>query len=234
MADRDERRGLRDGNDRVPTIARWLAQKVPDSASVVELVLTAWSGEDEPEVLARYERERVHEGLAGELSALIDDAANDAGVHIKAQLAWVTAEGRPWSAKRFRGLCRKESQLAVQPLDGTATSQLTQSQRHLEALMETTMHERVRLDAARDREHERYMRLLDLAEKNIERLQTRIGELEEQIADLQDTTSEAVEAAEEAAQTAEQALNERDDAQSGDNDRLGKVIELVTKQLTPG
>lgn len=232
MADRDERRGLFDGNDRVPTIARWLRQSVPDSASVVELVLTAWTGEEEPEVLARYPRARVTEGLATELSALIDDAANDAGVHIKAQLAWVDAEGRAYSSKRFRGLCRKDRQLNVQPLDGTSSSQLTQTQRHLEALMDVTMQERVRMDSARDREHERYMRLMELQDKEIERLRARIAELETLIAELQDTTTEAVEAAEEAAQTAEEAIAQAEG--NTEADRFGKVIELVTKQLAPG
>jgi hypothetical protein len=218
-AERSERRGLRDGNDRVPTIARWLAQRVPPI--VTELVLTAWTAEDDPEVLARWERHLVTPEMAPDISALIAEYADDAGTHCKAQLSWCDPEGKPFASKRFRGLCRKENLETVR-IDGTSSSIITGLQRHLEAVLETTMRERSSSDA-------RVERMMGLMELQLERAHERTMQLEQQNSVLADTATEAVDAAEEAAETAEEAL-EQVEASKGD-DRVAQVIDLVSKQL---
>jgi hypothetical protein len=224
-ADRAERRGLKDGNDRVPTIARWLSQKLPKHVDAHELVLSAWTADDEPEVLARYAKEDVSPELAIDLSALISDYADDAGQHCKAQLAWVSGDDRPLVSKRFRGLCRKESQVTVQPLDGTNGSVINQLQRFCESIFETSMRERQAADA-------RIERMFQLMDRQLERTHERLTVAETAADEAAATAEEATEMAEEAASAAEQAL-ERAEAQKGE-DRVAQVIELVTKQITAG
>ena len=227
MADRDrerERRGLTDGGDRIATIARWLRQRVPNSEEVKELLLTAWTAEEDPEVLARWPRADVTPDLAPELSALIAEYADDAGTHCRAQLAWVSDDGTPYASKRFRGLCGTEA-VHVRPLDGTVTSVLTATQRHLEAIMQSTAHERLASDA-------RVERMMGLFDRQLERAHERITSLESRNAELADAADEAAEIAEEASEVAESALSEVETAKT--NDRVGTVIELMSKQLMQG
>jgi len=232
-ADRsDSGRSVRDGGDRCATIARWLCQRMPKSANVVELVLSAWVADNEPETLSRWEKSAVSEQLAPEISSLIQDYADDQGQHCKAKLEWVDAEERPYMTKTFRGLCRKEKQLNIAPLDGTLASLLQSNQRHTEAIMETTMRERMAADAARDRDAARMERVLGLFEGLVSRAMDRIAVLEDRAEDAEHTAEEAVAAAEEAAEVAEEATAQAEEKKDGD--RIATVLELVGKQLTAG
>jgi hypothetical protein len=237
MARERERRGLQDGGDRTATIARWLAQKVR-SERVTELVLQGWTGEQDPEVIVRYPRSdaEAHATLADEISGLIQDYADDQGTNISAMLSWVTAEGQPWTSKRFRGRCSKASEEVVHPLDGTMTAQLQQSQRHAEAAVQQViqMSQQVTTTLARDREQvdERYSRILDSYERMNERLMQHLEAAEKVAEEAAEAAAEATEVAEEAAAVAEEATAA---AESGEkDDRLAKVIEIAAKQLTGG
>jgi hypothetical protein len=220
-----ERRGLLDGGDRVATIARWLRQRVPSSEDVTELLLTAWTAEEDPEVLARWARADVTCDLAPEISALIAEYADDQGTHCKAQIAWVDADRTPYASKRFRGICAKGAQEHVRPLDGTISAAFQQTQRHLEAIMEGTARERLASDA-------RMERMMTLFDRQLERAHERIAQLEGQNVELGEAAEDATAAAEDAADVAEEALNEAENAKK--DDRLGTVLELVSKQLMTG
>lgn len=233
MARERERRGLQDGGDRTATIARWLRQKVR-SERVTELVLTAWTGDLEPEVLARYPRDEAEANatLGEELSSLIQDYADDAGTSIFAQVAWCTAEGQSWTSKRFRGRCTREAEEVVHPLDGSMQATLQQQQRHNEATVQQLIQMSQQLVRDRDSVDDRYARILDSYDRMNERLLSRLEVAESVAEEAAEAVAEATEVAEEAAAVAEEATQAAENA--GENDRLAKVIEIAAKQLTGG
>jgi len=216
-----ERRGLRDGSDRVARIARWLAAK-PLNADVTELTLTLEDGD----VLGRWPVDRVVPSMAPDINALILDAANDAGTTIGARLAWVRADDSPYLSKGFRAKCDDEDRENVRPLDGTMTSFLSQSQRHTEALASqvaqfcANSEQRVeRFLAIQERMLDKVLDQLDVADKRRLAAETR--------------EQEALELAHEAAEAGEAAAAEAEAAKEG-KDPMGQVIEIATKQLLSG
>lgn len=229
-----EKRGLSDGGDRTSTIARWLRQRVR-SERVTELVLTAWSGDEDPDVLARYNRADA-EGvadLAPELSSLIQDYADDAGRPIQAQLAWVTAEGAPWTSKRLRGRCAKDKEAEiVGPMDGSPTEALAQSMRHTEAAYQANI-EMIRA-TARERESAdaRWATMFEQSQRMNERLITLLEQAQNEVVEATEELEEATAVAEEASAAAEEAMSIVEDARG--SDRLAQVIEIAAKQLTGG
>jgi hypothetical protein len=219
-----ERRGLQDGNDRTATIARWLLAS-PESESVVELVLTAWTGDDEPAVLARWVRSAVNRELAPTISELIQDYADDNGTTCTAQLTWTTQSGGPWTAKRFRGRCSQAAVEVVRPLDGSSSAVLAQMQRHNEILLQK-MCELV------DRTDSRWERIFERTDKQLERAERRAETAEDAVLELEQSASEAVELAEQAATEAEAAVAAAEAA--GADDKVAKVVEIAVKQLGGG
>jgi hypothetical protein len=213
-----ERRGIRDGSDRIARIGRWLAAK-PVSASVTELVLSLEDGD----VLGRWPVDRVTVHMAMDINALILDAANDAGTTIGAKLTWMRDGESPYLSKGFRAKCDDEDRENVRPLDGTMTSFLSQSQRHTEALASqvaqfcSNSEARVeRFLAIQERMLEKVLDQLDVSERR--RLAAEHAEQE-----ALDLANQATEAGEQAAMAAEAAKDEKDP--------MGQIIEITAKQL---
>lgn len=217
-----ERRGARDGSDRIARIARWLAQPVKSKA-VVELVLSKEDGD----TLGRWPREDVDEGLAYRIDAIILDAANDEGTTIGARLAWCTEDGTSWASKGFRARCDAESAEKVRELDGSSLSTLQALQRHTEAAWSTVA-------TVVSRSEERVERILGIQERMIEKVLSHLDTSEKRREAAEAAEAEALELAQTAADAAEQAQADADAAAAGKDDPMGKVIEIATKQLMSG
>lgn len=217
-----ERRGARDGNDRVARIARWLNQPVK-SPSVTELVLDLEDGE----VLGRWPRDDVSTLLAPDIDAILLDAANDAATTIGARLAWVTADGTRWASKGFRARCADGEQEHIRPLDGSLASQLQQNQRHTEALAGQLAQMTARSDERFEKQMGIFVTLNGVLLKQLELSEKRREAAEEREQQTLDLAEAAAEQAEAAAQDAAAAQAQKDDP-------MGKVIEIATKQLLSG
>lgn len=219
------RRGVRDGNDRIARIGRWLATP-PVSADVVALVLSVHgNANDEPEIVGRWERKLVTVELAHHLNALICDAANDRATTISATLAWVRADDTVYLSKGFRAVCDDSEKEHVRPLDGSMLSMLAQEQRHNEAFAS-------QLALMSARQDERWERVLGLYERTIETLSARLAATDAALSEARDREERALELAEQATDAAAEADKAAQTASQGDP--LGQVIDLAAKQLLAG
>ena len=216
-----ERRGLRDGADRVARIARWLAGK-PSDPSVTELVLSL----EEGDVLGRWPADRVVMSMAPEINALILDAANDAGTTVGAKLTWVRDNDTPYLSKGFRAKCDDEDRENVRPLDGTMTSFLSQSQRHTEALASQVAQFCANSEA-------RVERFLAIQERMLDKVLDQLDVSEKRRLLAEQSEQEALALANDAAEAGELAAAEAEAAKDG-KDPMGQVIEIAAKQLLSG
>lgn len=215
-----QRRGPRDGDDRIARIARWLVQR-PKVDVVTELVLELESGD----VLQRWPAAEAGAELANHINAIMEDAASDAGCTVGLRLAWKRENGDTWLSKGFRAMCREDDRETVRDLDGTAASMLQQNQRHIEALGQQVVMMSTRQD-------ERWERVLGLYERTIEQLADRVTSREVERDRAKSEADEALELAAEAAAAAEAAEQRADDAAAAKDDTLSKVIDIGIKQLT--
>ena len=221
---RDERRGARDGSDRVARIARWLATPVRNSA-VDRLALTLEDGD----VLGSWDVADVRgaeDALAYRIDALLIDAANDALTTINARLAWMAGE-TAWLSKAFRARCDAAELEHVKPLDGSNLSWLQQSQRHTEALAS-------QIATITNRSEERIERVLSIYERMMSAVLTRLQDAEQRLSDAEHNEAAALQLAETAQASAEQAQAEAEQVANAGNDTMGRVIEIATKQLLAG
>lgn len=221
-----ERRGVRDGSDRIARIARFLATKVT-SKLVTELVLSLLDGDDAGEVLARWDRDDVTTELAYQIDAMILDAANDAATTVNARLAWVTSEGATYLSKNFRAKCDQSEQEHVRPLDGTMQSMLQQNQRHTEALA-------AQLAQMCARQDDRFEKTLNIVTGMQELLLQQVARSEMRANEAEEREQATLELADQAASQAEEAAAEADEAKRGKGDTMGQVIEIAAKQLAAG
>jgi hypothetical protein len=220
-----DRRGLKDGNDRIARIARFLSTPVKNP-NVAELVLTLLDGEDS-EVLARWPKDDASTEMAYQIDAMLLDAANDAATTIDARLAWVTTDGVTWLSKNFRARCTQTEQENVRPLDGTMQSMLQQNQRHTEALA-------AQLAQITNRSEERFERSMSIFTGLQEMLLRQVESSERRRLEAEEREQETLELAEQAAGQAEEAAAEVAAAGAGKDDPMGKVIEIAARQLMSG
>lgn len=218
------KRGLFDGNDRVARIARWLRNPVK-SERVVELVLECAVSDEPPLLLQRWGVREVHTDLAPEIDALIQDYADDKGTTCSASLQWRLEDGSCWLSKGFRGLCQDTSRENVRALDGSQLSIITQLQRHNEAKDRTIIE---LFKAAEDRSN----RMFDLFDRALERLERRALEAESERDEATEAMAELEQIADRATVTAETAVAAAESAKT--DDKIGQVVELVSKQLMAG
>lgn len=222
---RGERRGARDGSDRVARIARWLHVPVK-SPKVTELVLAC----DDGDTLGRWPRDEVvgaEDSLAYRIDAVLLDAANDAATTISARLSWCTEDGTQWASKGFRARCEKEEAESVRTLDGSHLSTLQALQRHTEAAW-------AQLATVVNRGEERVERMMGIQERMLEKVLGHLEVSEDKRAAAEQAEAAALELADAAADAAEAAQADADAAAAGKDDPLGKVIEITTKQLMSG
>jgi hypothetical protein len=217
------RRGLRDGGDRIATIARWLDVPVM-SERVTELVLECATSDQDPQVMARWARDEVNPELAPAIASLIQDSANDLGTTVSALLYWGCADGTKWRSKAFRALCDDAMKENVRPLDGSSLSIITQLQRSVEA-KDRMMIEMFRASG------ERHKAELEILDRMLARVEQRATDAETEATELEQAAEQATAAAEHAARVAEQAI-EAAEEKAGD-DKVANVINIVARQLMP-
>ncbi len=223
-ATRDDRRGARDGSDRIARIGRWLATPVK-SKNVDRLSLTLESGEG----LGSWDIEDVRgaeDAMAYRIDSLLLDAANDEGTTITARLAWMAGES-VWLSKNFRAKCDVSEQEHVRPLDGSTQSLLQQMQRHNEAYAS-------QIAQFSARSEDRVERQLGIFERMLGVVLSRLEDAEVRRYDAEAREVAALELAEKAAGAAESAQAEAEQAVNAKDDTMGKVIEIATKQLMGG
>jgi hypothetical protein len=218
------KRGVFDGNDRVARVARWLRNPVK-SERVTELVLECAVSDEAPMLLQRWARDDVHSEIAVEIDALIQDYADDKGTTCSASLQWRLEDGSVWLSKGFRGLCQDNSRENVRPLDGSQLSIITQLQRHNEAK------DRTIIELFRQSE-DRWGKMFELMDRALERSERRALMAEEQAEDANEERDQLAAVAERATATAEVAIEQAE--QTKTDDKLGQVVELVSRQLMSG
>jgi hypothetical protein len=224
-----QRRGPRDGNDRLARIARWIGQTLtPGLPQDCTLVLSC-APSAEADVVSRWEQSLACIELAHEINALITDYANDSGTTCNATLAWLRADGSGWSAKSFRATCDEQDRENIQPLDATVQSQITQLQRHCEAYAQQIAGMIDRSSSNQQRTDERFERVLGHYERMIDTLSARLDAAETQRMHALEREADALELAENAASAAEEA--DKRAAEAGQSDPLGQVIEIASRQL---
>lgn len=224
------RRGVRDGNNRIARIARWIGGSSP-SESITTLALEVTASE-ETEMVAAWPRKDVSEQLAYEINRLIEDAANDRGQTVSALLYWAREDGVRWLSKSFRATPDDDNREVVRPLDGTQLSVIQALQRHNEALAQTNVQLSTRAE-------EKYLRLMELYDRTLERQSKQIDDLVATVAAIQeerdvarDDAQTAAELANEAAETAEKAVEAAERAK--ESDTLSTIVETGMKQLMTG
>jgi hypothetical protein len=227
-----ERRGPRDGDDRVARITRWLAAHAKLPADVVELVLTCAPAGEDMEVLGRWAKDAVSATHAQEINALMLDCANDRGTTVGAILSWNRKDNSIWLSKGFRAKCDDADREVVRPMDGTMQSIMSGMQRHNEAFASQLSSMASRIMERDDRQDARFERLLTIQERVIEKLVDKLDGAEIQAEVARAAERDALELAANAANLAEAAQNEA--AEAGRSDPLGQVIEIATKQLLSG
>lgn len=225
------RRGLQDGGDRLATIARWLAV-VPDGLDVNELVLEAWAGDEPPEMIRRWRKEKVSRELSHEINDLIGDHALDNGSTISARLSWLDTGGTSKLSKKFRALCPKEFQEHIFPLDGSQVSQLSANQRHTEAMAQKMIEATQKVFEISDRSDMRSEKLFDFIDRIMARLEQRAVAAEEIADSAAEEINNAEALAESATKAAEEAVQRAEEA--GDDDKMAKVFDIAFKRLTEG
>jgi hypothetical protein len=217
-----ERRGARDGNDRVARIARFLSVPVK-SAAVTELVLEL----EEGDVLGRWARSDVESvRLPFEIDALLLDAANDRGTTVGAVLAWM-ADDKKHLSKGFRARCDKDEAETVRPLDGSMESWLQGAQRHVEVLVQQTA-------TFTARSEERVERFLGIQERMIDKLLQHLDRSERLRVLAEEREQEAIDLADQAADAAESAAADAEAAAASKQDPFAQVIDIGVKQLMTG
>jgi hypothetical protein len=217
-----ERRGLRDGSDRIARIARWLSAK-PVNADVRELVLSLEDGD----VLGRWPVDTVLPSMAPAINDLILDAANDAGSTIGAKLHWERENGTSYLSKGFRAKCDDEDRETVRPLDGSMMSLLSANQRHTEALAQQVAQFCAGSEA-------RVERFLAIQERLIEKLCVQLDNSEKRRVQAEAGEQEALELATTAMESGEAAVKEAAEVVAQKDDVVSKVIDIGIKQLTGG
>lgn len=219
---RDDRRGARDGNDRIARIARWLHLPVA-SSSVDRLVLMLEDGD----TLGSWPRADVlgaEDAIAYKVDAVLVDSANDQGTTVTARLAWFAGDSA-WASKTFRAPCDAAHAETIRPLDGTLMSMLQANQRHTEALAQQIATFNLRSD-------ERVERFFGVMERVMTLTLTRLEDAEQRRAEAEAREVQALELAEQATSAAETA---KADAEAAANDdTIGKIVEIGTKQLLAG
>jgi len=232
--DQRERRGLQDGGDRSASIARWLAQ-APASEAVTELVLYARAGDDDESVITRFPRARVTRELAPELSALVQDYADDVGGQVSARLQWQLEDGRPWTAKALRARpMRSQSgrDIPIEPFDGSRNTDLQQNQRHTEILLRQLIEREERHDHWRDRSEERAERMFAQYERTLEMLRADVDRARAEAEQVAAEAATATQLADEAMGHAEEAVQAAEAA--GKDDKFAQVLEMVPRALAAG
>ncbi len=228
-----ERRGFQDGNDRVARIARWLKQNGKLSANVPELVLECTAGNDEePEIVARWERGHVLPELAPEINRLIQDQADDRRTTISARLFWAREDGSAYISKGFRAACSDDAREIVRPMDGSLVSVIQMMQRHNEAFASQISTMAARAGDIADRHDARFEQVLAIQAKTIASLLEQRDSAEDKAVAARTEAEQAVELAVEAAEQAEKAVKEAE--AKGEQDHLAQVIEIGMKQLISG
>lgn len=221
---RGERRGARDGSDRIARIARWLNIPIKNP-NLTELALVLEDGD----VIGRWPIDDVRgaeDSTAYRVDAILLDAANDAGTTLTARLSWMAGDVA-WSSKAFRAKCDGAELENVRPLDGSMQSMLQASQRHTEALA-------CQLATITSRSEERVERVLTIYERMLSSVLERLGDAERRRDEAEVREQQTLELAEQAAEQAEEATAEAEAAIASKSDPMGKVIEIATKQLLSG
>lgn len=220
---------VRESNRRHANAARFIgSQSWKPGSEPAELVLLCWTGDESPQIVCRWPWEAVTEELGFKVSELVDDYADGAQQHGKAELQFRAASGEVLTQLRMRALYSGANSIGMGAVayDGTMGAQLQQNQKHLEAVMG-------KLVGFVDIVEQRQLQHIEVLDRIVARIETtseREAARERERAEaLRAELDRAEELLHQAVQTAEESAKAADDAQ--ENDRVGQVIELVTKSL---
>lgn len=223
---------VRESNTRAANAARFIgSQAWPADGKPHELVLLCWTGDEDPKIVCRWPFAQVTEELGFAISELVQDYAEEVMQHCKGDLQFRDAQGQVLASRPMRGLYSRANSIGMGAVayDGSMAAQLQQNQKHLEALMSGYV-------KLADMVETRAASFLDVVDRIVARIETaaeREASRERERADMASAELEqAKELLDQAVATAEEAAKAADEA--AQEDRMGKVIELFTKQLTAG
>lgn len=241
--------GMSNTNSRASVLARFI-RRVPIFDDVQGVGIFVDDGHEAPCMLLTFSSDECRGDpmqLADSICETLQQQADELQVAVVATCHWLRGDGPDFTRYLAHKLKLWPSRDAApdvgpSPMDGSLATAAQQSQRHLEALMklwvmkgqsDLTREEKVLAQqvAASEAMARTFQGIVDLQQKQIERLEGRLFRTEEgaeeseaTIEALTEAVTEAGEALEAAKDTIEQQANQDDD----------KVVNILVKQFTAG
>lgn len=213
---------LRDGNGRVPRLARWLAQSPPEAFDTLMLE-SRESGEWSR--IQCWPRAQVGQGLAIEIDAIVSDAANELGAYLHARVAWYSSERESYWTEHALRVQPDDMGDLPQAFAGDAQSATIQTQRHLERREAQQSAMGMQLFATLASQNELLQGQSQSQYEEIGALRRELSDARRRVNDLEAENSRLMTIADEALTKAEQA-----EQQTGGEEQ-SPVVKMVTDML---
>ena len=218
----NQAKSLRDGNGRTARLARWLAGSPPDAFDTLMLE-SRESGEWSR--IQCWPRSHVGQGLAVEIDAIVQDAANELGAYLQARVAWYSSERESYWTEHALRVHPEDMGELEQAFSGDPQSATIQTQRHLERREAAQSAMSMQLFSTLSSQNEMLQSQSQAQFEEIGALRRELGDVKRRCNDLEAENTRLMTIADEALTKAEAA------EQNAGSEEQSPVMQMVTQAL---